>query len=361
MIHQGQSCEKSTGQSLVHSIRSGKASPGNKIQAKTSFLHLAVLGCMGLLIGASIASVGVSLVRARDDGGIYEAMRDNVPVRGYNPPALYANNHQSHSGPLSIFTSLGRGERQENSRTSGLQVAPSQNKGSDESKNAANVEQAPVAKPAVRKVKVSATSPDFKKSRSVCVRMCDGYHFPIGNLPASGEASAHENACKATCPDAPVKLFTLAPGKSDIEDATSGSMSYRNLPMAFAHQRETDKACRCHAGIAHSLRLSLLEDKTLREGDSIVLDGKVKVFEGSKNWPFLEKDFTEFKNSKSIRNADRKKINEKLGFSIRQKDRTRLSEVMPATLRGAPASQFKVIQVSANNGVRVIAPSIYQE
>ena len=43
-------------------------------------------------------------------------------------------------------------------------------------------------------------------TRSVCVRLCDGYSFPVGSLDRSSDIKAHEAICSGLCPASPTAL-----------------------------------------------------------------------------------------------------------------------------------------------------------
>ncbi|WP_048709200.1 DUF2865 domain-containing protein [Microvirga massiliensis] len=81
-------------------------------------------------------------------------------------------------------------------------------------------------------------------SRLVCVRSCDGYFFPLGNVP-KGDAGPEE-LCRALCPNADTVLFR-APVDGSIEEAVSehGGRSYSDLRNALRYTRELDQSCTC--------------------------------------------------------------------------------------------------------------------
>ena len=85
--------------------------------------------------------------------------------------------------------------------------------------------------------------------RSVCVRLCDGFFFPIGDLPNDGDISGHEALCTGLCPGAPARLYVVPSGSDKIEDAVGvqSRKPYTALPVAFRHAAKTDRTCSCHA------------------------------------------------------------------------------------------------------------------
>jgi Protein of unknown function (DUF2865) len=78
--------------------------------------------------------------------------------------------------------------------------------------------------------------------KAVCVRLCDGYHFPLelrnGSLRETGEET-----CQALCPAAETKVF-VKPG--EIENARSlEGENYTALPNALRYRKSFDPSCYC--------------------------------------------------------------------------------------------------------------------
>jgi hypothetical protein len=127
--------------------------------------------------------------------------------------------------------------------------------------------------------------------RSVCVRLCDGYFFPVGPLSQASDLPDHEAACAGLCPDAPTELFVQPAGSDNIADAVSlNGARYSALPVAFRNRTASDHTCACHRSAAEAF--SLREDFTLRKGDSIMTPSGILVFRGAGRAPFAPKDFT---------------------------------------------------------------------
>jgi hypothetical protein len=115
--------------------------------------------------------------------------------------------------------------------------------------------------------------------QSMCVRLCDGYYFPVGPLTRAGDLANHEAVCAGLCPDALTQLFVDPTGSDRIEDAVSSDgVRYTALPAAFRNRASVDKACTCHRRVGQSF--SLFDDFTLRKGDSIMTAKGIVVFRG---------------------------------------------------------------------------------
>ena len=78
-----------------------------------------------------------------------------------------------------------------------------------------------------------------KLYRTVCVRMCDGFYYPIafGATPEQFERDASQ--CIRTCPGAAVELFFHSVPDQESEEMISiiDQTPYRSLPNAFAYRR----------------------------------------------------------------------------------------------------------------------------
>lgn len=113
--------------------------------------------------------------------------------------------------------------------------------------------------------------------KTVCVRTCDGYFFPMANYSSPGRFAQDEALCKRLCPAAETQLFTI-PG-DDIRNATNvAGQSYMSLPNALRYRKELVSSCTCKpAGQSWAQALAGLEDKTtLRKGDIIVTEEQAR-------------------------------------------------------------------------------------
>jgi Protein of unknown function (DUF2865) len=82
--------------------------------------------------------------------------------------------------------------------------------------------------------------------RLVCVRACDGFFFPLHNLPESGRSDA-DDMCKALCPGAQAAAYSMPGGAdADIKQAVSlQGKRYTKLAAAFKYQKSFDPSCSC--------------------------------------------------------------------------------------------------------------------
>ena len=142
--------------------------------------------------------------------------------------------------------------------------------------------------------------------RSVCVRLCDGYFFPIGDVNDTSVAADQEESCTNLCPGTPVRLYTLPAGSDRIEEAVSlrDQKPYTALPVAFRHTSGTDRTCTCHAN-QQANSISLLKDYTLRKGDGVMTPKGIRVFRGAQHWPYKRNDFMSLAEALDLSGTDR--------------------------------------------------------
>ncbi|WP_159080029.1 DUF2865 domain-containing protein [Methyloceanibacter sp. wino2] len=81
--------------------------------------------------------------------------------------------------------------------------------------------------------------------RTVCVRLCDGFYFPIHYSTYGSQAGQDAQKCQASCA-APAELYVYRNPGQEIEQAISLSGSpYMDLPVALRYRKEFVKGCSC--------------------------------------------------------------------------------------------------------------------
>jgi hypothetical protein len=111
--------------------------------------------------------------------------------------------------------------------------------------------------------------------RTVCVRTCDGFYFPISFATVPARFPDDEKSCKALCPAAEATLFSYRNPGEDMNSAVSiNGQSYSSSPNAFRYRQEFNPSCACKAaGQTWSDALKTLDDKaTAEQGDIIVTE-----------------------------------------------------------------------------------------
>lgn len=113
--------------------------------------------------------------------------------------------------------------------------------------------------------------------RTLCVRTCDGYYYPISFSTVPSRFAEDERTCQRTCPNAEVMLFTHRNPGEDVNQAVSISgRAYRDLPNAFHYRQAVDQACSCRRP-GQSWAEALGRDVTVERGDIVVTDERAKA------------------------------------------------------------------------------------
>jgi hypothetical protein len=87
--------------------------------------------------------------------------------------------------------------------------------------------------------------------RTMCVRTCDGYFFPMSNAATLGDFERDQKNCESSCPGTEMQVFYSRGIDAESADMTSASTGepYSRMPNAYLYKR-TDISvpqCGCHA------------------------------------------------------------------------------------------------------------------
>jgi len=116
--------------------------------------------------------------------------------------------------------------------------------------------------------------------RTVCVRTCDGYYFPISYSTVPNRFADDQRACQRECPAAEALLYSYRNPGEDINQAVSISgQAYTELPNAFHYRKEFTATCSCRRpGQSWADALKNADDSTtLESGDIVVTDQNAKA------------------------------------------------------------------------------------
>ncbi|MGL4635730.1 MAG: DUF2865 domain-containing protein [Beijerinckiaceae bacterium] len=190
--------------------------------------------------------------------------------------------------------------------------------------------------------------------KAVCVRMCDGYYFPLHVRNASLRDEG-DGICQSLCPASEMKVFMM-PGS--IENAaTPEGERYTEIPNAFRYRKSYDPGCFCRK-----------PGETWAESRAAVLnpeEGSGKPGFGVLNAdPVVEEEPFPLRGMTPVAGKSRKKQREEL-FGNRPPPEEILPPPPPAEAEGArivAADQGEVRDLPGANGtrriVRVIAPEL---
>lgn len=87
--------------------------------------------------------------------------------------------------------------------------------------------------------------PASGRYRTLCVRMCDGYYFPISFATTRNGFYKDAKICKASCGE-DAKLFYQDKNDTDVRDMTDVSgKPYVRLETAFLYRKRMIEGCKC--------------------------------------------------------------------------------------------------------------------
>jgi Protein of unknown function (DUF2865) len=116
--------------------------------------------------------------------------------------------------------------------------------------------------------------------RTVCVRACDGYYFPISYSTVQSRFADDARTCQRECPATAAELYTYRNPGEDVGQAVSLSgQAYTALPTAFQYRKEFTPTCSCRRpGQSWADALKGADDaSTLESGDIVVTDQNAKT------------------------------------------------------------------------------------
>jgi len=108
--------------------------------------------------------------------------------------------------------------------------------------------------------------------RTLCVRTCDGYYFPVSYSTVPGKFADDEQLCRRMCPATEVTLYSHRNPGEDVSRAVSMSgRVYSDLPTAFSYRKQYNAACSCRLpGQSWAEALRQGDDQTIERGDIVV-------------------------------------------------------------------------------------------
>lgn len=82
--------------------------------------------------------------------------------------------------------------------------------------------------------------------RTVCVRTCDGFYWPISFSTTDNYVGQDAIQCHEMCPGTEVALFSYRnPGEEPEDMISLSGAPYRSMPYAFRFRTEIDTSCSC--------------------------------------------------------------------------------------------------------------------
>jgi hypothetical protein len=109
--------------------------------------------------------------------------------------------------------------------------------------------------------------------KTLCVRTCDGFYFPISYSTLPNRFVDDAQTCQRMCPASEVALYSHRSTGEDVNQAvsTASGRLYTELPNAFAYRKQFNPSCSCKAaGQTWADALKQLDDQTIERGDIVV-------------------------------------------------------------------------------------------
>lgn len=124
----------------------------------------------------------------------------------------------------------------------------------------------------------TAESAQSSTYRTICVRTCDGFYFPISFSTTQNRFQEDEITCQRMCPNTEALLYAHRnPGEEVAQAVSIGGSVYRDLPNAFRYRTEFNASCSCRrAGQSWADALGQ-QDNTVERGDIVVTDERAKA------------------------------------------------------------------------------------
>ncbi|MEO6012772.1 MAG: DUF2865 domain-containing protein [Devosia sp.] len=92
----------------------------------------------------------------------------------------------------------------------------------------------------------------YETVRTVCVRMVDGYYWPISYSTLVDYAANDLTQCQEQCPGMDVDLYYYDnPGQNPDQMINLQGVPYKSLPTAFAYRTAYDRANSCKSQVAY--------------------------------------------------------------------------------------------------------------
>jgi Protein of unknown function (DUF2865) len=113
--------------------------------------------------------------------------------------------------------------------------------------------------------------------RSVCVRLCDGFFYPIHYATYGSQLGQDAQACQSNCA-APAELYVYRNPGQEIEQAVSlNGSAYMDLPVALRYRKEYVKGCSCKQAEYNPTEIEAANKRAEAETSAIPGKGKGKV------------------------------------------------------------------------------------
>lgn len=114
--------------------------------------------------------------------------------------------------------------------------------------------------------------------RTLCVRTCDGYYFPISFSTSKNRFESDAEQCQQLCPGTETQLFYHPMPNGDAEESISyrSGEAYASLPNAFSYRKNVNSECSCRS-VASRGGFEEIAGTTESEKAAAAVDAKPKL------------------------------------------------------------------------------------
>jgi hypothetical protein len=106
--------------------------------------------------------------------------------------------------------------------------------------------------------------------RTLCVRTCDGYYFPISFSTTSERFPEDARTCEAMCPGTEARLFYHDnPGGGPETMMSITGEAYSSLPTAFQYRTSISPSCTCRPAGGYSVATAQSDASALAVADPV--------------------------------------------------------------------------------------------
>ena len=126
--------------------------------------------------------------------------------------------------------------------------------------------------------------------RTLCVRMCDGYYFPISYATDSGGLAHDAQACAAACGSEARLFYHPNPGGTVDKMIDLTGRTYASYPVAFRYRKKLVDGCHCRPQPWAPSELA--RHRSYTAGQTAHLDNQPSPAAGAEPWTFSDPDDT---------------------------------------------------------------------
>jgi hypothetical protein len=114
----------------------------------------------------------------------------------------------------------------------------------------------------------------YNTIRTLCVRLTDGYFWPISYSTLPDYLSNDAQACQQMCPNTPVDLFYYNnPGEEPEQMRNTGGVTYSAMPYAFAYREKFDNESSCKAAPSFAGAVKVASTENGQELEMMEIEG----------------------------------------------------------------------------------------